>query len=290
MIRLAAAIFFLSLATAGCAQETSTPAAAASPAAPAGEAEAPAPAAVPETATPDQAESEATAAQESGDDAATDERSDVSLERLAALPASQQLPSGRWKPGVHYRPIVPAQPTYAQPGKVEVLEIFWYGCPHCFALEPYLASWQKNKPEAAELVKMPVMWGPAHQAQARLYYTLEALDRSDLHQKVFQLAQRDRAWPAAGRGGTIDDARTKQQMIEFAKANGISEAEFNRAYDDFSVANNLERAQKLTESYNVDGVPFFVVAGKYKTDVGMAGGQKELMQLLSDLAASEAKR
>ena len=72
------------------------------------------------------------------------------IERVSPLPAAGQLPAGKWVAGVNYRPIVPAQPTDAAPGKVEVVEVFWYGCPHCYALDPYIESWRKTKPAYIE--------------------------------------------------------------------------------------------------------------------------------------------
>lgn len=234
----------------------------------------------------------ATQSQESAGEETTDtgepvgqSRSDASLERLAALPAAQQLPSGRWKAGVHYQPIVPAQPTNVAPGKVEVTEVFWYACSHCYALEPYIASWQKNKPEYVEFVRVPVMWGPVHRAHARLFYTLEALGRSDLHPKVFETIHQRRNMLVAN-----DEERTLQLQLEFAKSNGIEPEEFRKAYQSFSVNSNLQRAEQLTKRYQVEGVPLIVVNGKYTTDVGMAGGQSNLLELVNDLAAAEQRR
>ena len=68
------------------------------------------------------------------------------------------LPAGKWQAGLNYDPLVPAQPTSVAPGKVEVLEIFWLACPHCYALEPYLRSWLKTKPAYVEFVRVPVYW------------------------------------------------------------------------------------------------------------------------------------
>src|SRR6266852_5061427 len=64
------------------------------------------------------------------------------------------------------------------PGKVEVVEVFWLGCPHCYALEPFIQTWLKTKPAYIDFVRVPVMWGPVHRAHARLFYTLQALNRS----------------------------------------------------------------------------------------------------------------
>src|SRR5207302_1028712 len=94
-------------------------------------------------------------------------------------------PAGKWKPGVHYDPLVPAQPTSVAPGKVEVVEVLWLACPHCYALEPYIGNWLKTKPSYVEFVRVPVMWQPIHRAHARLYYALDALGRQDLIAKAF---------------------------------------------------------------------------------------------------------
>jgi protein dithiol oxidoreductase (disulfide-forming) len=285
MLRSVAAVSFLSLSIAACAREAPAPATPANPNA-TPEATAPqTPAAPPATAAaPAQAEQQATQAQETGEGTAED-RSDASLERLAQMPAAQQLPGGRWRVGVNYRPIAPAQPTNVPAGKVEVIEVFWYGCSHCYALEPYIASWTKNKPEYIEFVRVPVMWGPGHRAHAKLFYTLQALKRSDLDQKVFDTIHNNRDMLLAN-----DDAGTRRRHLDFARANGISEADFNKAYDSFTVASNLQRAEQLTARYEVAGVPYIVIAGKYGTDVGMAGGQSGLLQLINDLAASEKRR
>jgi thiol:disulfide interchange protein DsbA len=284
MLRPAAAVTFLSLSIAACAREAPAPAAANQNATP--EATAPqTPPAPPATAAPAQAEQQATQAQESTGEGTAEDRSDASLERLAQLPASQQLPTGRWKPGVNYRPLVPAQPTNVPVGKVEVIEVFWYGCSHCYALEPYLSSWEKNKPEYIQFVQVPVMWGPGHRGHARLFYTLQALNRPDLHQKVFETIHTQRNMLLAN-----DEAGTRARQLAFATANGISEADFNKAYDSFTVSSNLQRAEQLTERYQVATVPNIVVAGKYLTDVGMAGGQSALLQVINDLAASEKRR
>jgi protein dithiol oxidoreductase (disulfide-forming) len=227
---------------------------------------------------------QATASQESTDEGPED-RGDAALERLAALPADQQLPSGKWKAGTHYTPLVPAQSTSVAPGKVEVVEVFWYGCTHCNALEPFLASWSQNKPEFIEFVRVPVIWGPAHIAHARLFYILQTLNRLDLHQKVFDTIHK---------GGNMlvfsTEEVTRKAQLDFAKANGISQEDFDKAWSSFTVNAGLGRAKQLTERYRVEGVPLVVINGKYVTDVTKAGGPGQLIQLINDLAAHERKR
>jgi thiol:disulfide interchange protein DsbA len=284
MFRPLVSFVLLAVSVTACARENPAAAPVAAPADVANEtAEAPAPAAQP--ATQGDETQQATAAQESSGDATEEERSDAKLERLAALPANQQLPAGRWKAGENYEPIVPAQPTNVAPDKVEVVEFFWYGCPHCYALEPYIASWVPKKPAYVEFVRVPITWSPVHQAQARLFYTLESLGRGDLHTKVFEAVQQNhRAFAAPS------EEQTLSSQLEFAKANGIDAQAYTDAFKSFSVNSSLQRASQAKDRYAVQSVPHFVVNGKYATDVGHAGGQNELFALINDLAASERRR
>jgi thiol:disulfide interchange protein DsbA len=172
------------------------------------------------------------------------------------------------------------------PGKVEVVEVFWFGCSHCYALDPYLESWNKNKAAYIEFVRVPVMWGVGHKAHAKLFYTLQALGReTELHGKVFDAIQR---------GGNVlaanDEAGSFKIQLAWAKANGISEADFTREYNGFFVTTAMQRAEQLTKRYRVEGVPLMIINGKYTADVGSAGGQSQLISLINDLAASEKRR
>ena len=242
--------------------------------------------------TPPHETEQATAAQETAGDAGDDDhtppdRGDVSLEHLAALPADAQLPGGKWKPGTNYDVLSPAQPTNVGPGKVEVLEVFWLGCPHCYALEPYIQAWLKSKPSYIDFVRVPVMWGPAHRAHARLYYTLMALNRPDLVEKAFDTIQQKHDLLISTNGNDEESLKLQQA---FAKENGISPDDYAKAYNSFSVNSNLQRAEQLTQRYQVQGVPLVVVNGKYSTDVAKAGGPQQLISEIDDLAASEHRR
>ena len=231
---------------------------------------------------------QAAAAQEKGDEPEDDPRAargDAGLERLAQLPADQQLPAGRWKAGQNYDPLVPAQPTSVGPGKVEVTEVFWLGCPHCAALEPFIQSWLKNKPGYIEFLRVPVMWGPAHRAHAHLFYTLVALNRQDLIQKAFDAIQNQHQMLF----GPNDEDTLKAQQA-FAKENGVSAEDYAKSYNSFTVNSNLQRAEQLTQRYHVEGVPLMVINGKFTTDVAKAGSQSNLIALIDDLAAAEHKR
>jgi thiol:disulfide interchange protein DsbA len=206
------------------------------------------------------------------------------LERVAALPAAGQLPSGKWVAGVNYRPLVPAQPTDAAPGKVEVVEVFWYGCSHCYALDPFIESWRKTKPAYIEFKRVPVTWQAVHQSHAKLFYTLEALGKEEaLHSAVFaEMHDNKNFMYMQG-----DDKETLNAQVTFAKAHGISEKDFTNAYNSFTVQTDMAKADDLVHRYHVDGVPLLVINGKYVTDVNMAGSQDNVMNIVNDLAASE---
>jgi thiol:disulfide interchange protein DsbA len=279
------------LALSACArQEPPAAAAPPTPAAAEPQAAAPPPAATAPSneARPAQSETEqATASQESGDgESAGQARSDASLEKIAGSAPGAGLPTGKWQAGTNYDPVVPAQPTSVAPGKVEVMEVFWLACPHCYALEPRMHSWLKTKPGYVEFVRVPVIWQPVHRSHARLYYTLEALGRDDLIAKTFDTIHQElenRQPPLVGNS----DEETYRLQQQFAVQNGISADDFSKAYNSFSVSSNLQRAEEITTRYHVQGVPFFVVNGKYGTDVQKAGSEAKLIELINDLAASE---
>ena len=277
------------LALCACArQEPTPPPAAPAPAANTQSPTSPQTGALPAPATAAQNETQqATASQESVDtEGERPARSDTSLEQIAALPAGAKLPDGKWQPGVNYVPLLPAQPTSVAPGKVEVMEVLWLACPHCYALEPRVRSWLKTKPAYVEFVRVPVIWQQVHRAHARLYYTLEALGRDDLVTKAFDTIHQDLENHQPPLVGNSDEETYRLQQ-QFAVQNGISADDFSKAYNSFSVSSNLQRAEEITQRYHVQGVPFFTVNGKYGTDVQKAGTEAKLIELINDLAASE---
>jgi thiol:disulfide interchange protein DsbA len=217
----------------------------------------------------------------------------TSLEHLAAVPASTALPeSSEWKAGTNYDVISPAEPTTVAPGKVEVLEVFWLGCPHCYALEPYIRSWLKTKPAYVQFVRVPVMWGPVHRAHARLYYTLESLGGDDLVEKAFTYIH-DQETQSGSESVLASNSQedTFRQQQAWAVQNGVNGDAFAKAYNSFYVNTQLQQADEITNAYQVQGVPFIAIDGKFTTDVGKAGGgaddPKKLLSLIDFLAAWE---
>jgi thiol:disulfide interchange protein DsbA len=193
-----------------------------------------------------------------------------------------------WQEGVNYTRLVPAQPTSVAQGQVEVLEFFWYACPHCYALDPLIESWRKTKPAYISFARVPVMWSEAHRSTARLYYTLESMGKLDqLHGEIFKEIHVN--------GDTLiaadpnDTAGAEQIQAAFVGKFGISEDAFKKAYHSFAVDTALQRADQLVLRYRVEGVPSFVINGKYVADVRSAGAPEKLLSLVDDLAAQEHK-
>lgn len=209
----------------------------------------------------------------------------------AATPAASADPVGPtlWQPGVHYTLIVPAQPTAVPAGQVEVLEFFWYACPHCYDLDPQIEAWRKSKPAYISFARVPVTWSEGHRELAHLFYTLDSLGKLDqLHGAVFKEIHVN-GNPLVAQDPT-DEAETERIQTAWAKKEGIPEDAFKKAYHSFSVENgDMQKADALVQRYRIDGVPTFVINGKYVADVRTAGSPERLMALVGDLAAQEHK-
>jgi protein dithiol oxidoreductase (disulfide-forming) len=191
-----------------------------------------------------------------------------------------------WQEGVNYTRIVPAQPTAAPPGQVEVLEFFWYACPHCNSIDPMVESWKRTKPPYVSFSRVHVMWNEDHRSLARLYYTLETLGKLDqMHAEVFKEIHLNGDPLAAA-----DPAESERMQTAFVKKFGISEAAFREKYHSFDVDNAMRKADELVQRYRVDAVPRFIVNGKYVVDVASAGSPERVISLTGDLAAQEHKR
>jgi thiol:disulfide interchange protein DsbA len=201
--------------------------------------------------------------------------------------AAATNPPNPWAEGVNYTRIVPAQPTSVGPGQVEVLEMFWYACPHCYALDPLIETWRKSKPAYIGFSRVPVMWGEGHRSLARLFYTLQSLGKLDeLHSAIFKEIH-------VGGNPLVDvgnnEARSEEIQTDFVTKFGVSADAFKSAYHSFTVETDLQRADQLTQRYRIAGVPTFIINGKYVADVGTAQGEERLIELISYLAAQEHK-
>ena len=179
--------------------------------------------------------------------------------------------------GVQYKALKPAVPTSVAPGKVEVVEVFWYACGHCYLLEPKLAAWEKNgKAAYVEVIRMPAVWNEVLKTHARLFYTIEILGKPELHGEAFREIN--------VRGNRLD---TPDKIEAFFTSRGVAKADFQKAFAGFAVESKLARAVDLNKRYRITSTPTVIVHGKYVTDASMAGGEDKLFQVINALAARE---
>lgn len=189
--------------------------------------------------------------------------------------------AAEYSEGVEY--IAVAQQPVETGAKIEVREFFWYGCPHCFHLEPVLEEWRKTMSPKAKFVRTPAIFRDTWEAHARAYYAYEALGVSDKVAMPMFSAIHDKNRP-------LDNEKS---ITAFAVEQGIDEKRFRDAYNSFGMAASLKQGVDLQRRYNITSVPTMVVDGKYVTSAGLTHGQEELMKVLDfliDKSAKERKR
>jgi thiol:disulfide interchange protein DsbA len=180
--------------------------------------------------------------------------------------------------GRHYHRILPAVPTNVETGNVEVLELFWYGCPHCFEFEKYLKKWEQDKPVNVEFLRMPAVLNRGWVPHARAYYALEVMGELDrIHPLFFN------AIHAQGRRLLNIDSMTR-----FLNQHGIDAGKFKEAYNSLYVETKIKRSNQLIRQYGSNSVPTVIINGKYRSTASDAGGYEQLLQLVSQLAQQEA--
>jgi len=208
--------------------------------------------------------------------AATASQTDVEPELVATGPGEAPT-TGRFELGVHYLRLSPTQPTSSNPDQVEVCEVFWYGCPHCFEFDPALERWRAQAPDYVNFVRVPAVWNPTLQIHARAFYTAEALGKGEqMHSEFFREIHERR--------NSLD---TEEKLQEFFGRFGVDAATFKAAFDSFEVQAKLQRADELNRRYRIGSVPTIVVNGKYTTDGPSAGSYEDLLALVDELAAAE---
>jgi len=157
--------------------------------------------------------------------------------------------------GFEYQIIKPPVPT-STTEQVEVVEMFWYGCPHCFQFEPRLKKWLKSKPENVKFIRIPAVFRPSWQLHAQVYYTMEALKLIDkLHQPFFDAIHKKRL-----------RLNTRKSIKNFFAENGVNNAIFEKTFDSFIVKSKVQQAVRLSRAYGISGVPSMIVNGKFRTD------------------------
>ncbi len=182
-----------------------------------------------------------------------------------------------YKEGVHYKKLPQAVTTSSD--KVEVLEFFWYGCPHCYSFEPYVKSWKKTVSDNVKFARVPAIFRPDWEIQARTYYALNNMGLIEtVHGKIFDEVHKNKK-----------PLNTQKSMTAFLEKNGVDRKKFLEEYNSFGVDGLVRKAKKKQSEYKIQGVPGVVVNGKYLVSGSMAGSYDNMVKIIDHLIALEAK-
>ena len=203
------------------------------------------------------------------------------LTGLAALGTAHAQAPATWEAGKHYELVEPPQATTTG-GKVEVVEVFSYACPHCNQVAPVVESIKKALPSNAEFVYVPAQFGSdAWKTYARAFYTAQALGIADKsHTDVFRAIYADKK--LSGNSPTLES------LAEFYSRYGVSAADFLATSKSFAIETRMKRNDALVKAYGVDGTPAFIVNGKYRLSGQSAGGYDKIEGLVQFLVAKES--
>lgn len=178
-----------------------------------------------------------------------------------------------------YDPISPAQPVQ-NTDKVEVIEFFWYGCPHCYSLEPAMVEWLKTKPANVEFIRQPAVFSDIWGKHAKAYYTAEALGVLDkVHADLFDAIQNKK-----------QKLVSEDELAKFFADHGVKDEDFRAAYNSFLVDAKLRQAESIGPRYGITGVPSLVVNGKYKVTAQSAKSQANMLTVVNQLIAQESPK
>ena len=183
----------------------------------------------------------------------------------------------RFVAGTHYQEI--ANPVNTNDAsKVEVIEAFWYGCSHCFRFEPLIADWEENKPDDVDFTRFPALWNGLMKVHAQVFYAAEALDSLDiLHEHIFNAINVER-----------NMLQNEEQIGELFARHGISQSDFDSAFNSFSVRTKVNQAEKRMSDYGIRSTPNMIVNGKYLVATGEnVRTQQEMLEVVDFLVEKE---
>lgn len=175
-----------------------------------------------------------------------------------------------------YTLIVPVQPTQSV-DKIEVLEVFWYGCPHCYDFEPYVKKWLESKADDVEFRRMPGIFNKSWVPHAKAYYTAEKLGVLDLiHSALFEALHKDRK-----------RIFSESELKEFFVSKGVGADEFTRVFNSAEIETKFKQAFVMGQRYKISGVPAVIINGKYMTSGSLAGSYDNLLKTIDELVDKE---
>lgn len=180
--------------------------------------------------------------------------------------------------GTNYIELSPPQPTESS-GKIEVIEFFWYGCPHCYALEPLVEPWAKKLPKDVVFKQVPAVFNDQWGVAARVYYALDAInEETRVRSALFDAIHKE------GLRITSESA-----VEEWLGKKGVSVEKYKAAYKSFGVESRVRRASQMTQAYRLDGVPTFAVQGRYVASASLNGDRQQLLSV-TDYLIGEARK
>ncbi|MEH6455084.1 MAG: thiol:disulfide interchange protein DsbA/DsbL [Cocleimonas sp.] len=200
---------------------------------------------------------------------------------VAKTDDSMKLASAGFIEGQHYVKLIPEMSTDVAPGKIEVAELFWFGCPHCYSMEPTIIKYKQNHPEYVEFKQVPAMLNPSWAADANTFFIADILDPTaskDMVTKIFQ---------------SIHDQkrrlRSPKAVVRFFVEQGYTEEQVAAVKSSLAFQTKLVRAQEFGRGAQANSVPSMIVNGKYRTSPAMAGGNQKVMEVVRLLAEKENK-
>ncbi|RMH19219.1 MAG: thiol:disulfide interchange protein DsbA/DsbL [Gammaproteobacteria bacterium] len=188
----------------------------------------------------------------------------------------QPAQAERYVEGVHYHRITPAQPT-THGKKIEVVELFWYGCPHCHHFEPYLAEWLPKLKDDVVFEHMPAIFSTRWELLARAFYAAEILGiQEKIHRPLFIAIHEEKR-----------RITRKEHVVAFFEKFGVSEEAFNKAYNSFAVDSKVRFARKMSRNYQISGTPALIIDGKYRIEPGKNVGFEDMLKIADYLIDKE---
>jgi protein dithiol oxidoreductase (disulfide-forming) len=205
---------------------------------------------------------------------------------LARANSGEAAGDWQYEEGEHFDRMVPTQPTVGGADKIEVAEVFWYGCPHCLSLEPYVNRWAEQAPANVRFVRIPAVWNPLVKLHAQLYYTEQVLVKNGAIENPEQF--RAAVFQAYHQRG--NRLPSEEAIQAFFENHGVTAEQFQSAWTSFEVAQKLRVAEDLSRRYSIASVPTMIVNGKYRTGPQQAGGLPQMIEVVQELVARETAR
>lgn len=181
-----------------------------------------------------------------------------------------------WEEGTHYQTLDTPVRT-ADNGKVEVAEVFWYGCPHCYSFKPVVEAWEEDMADDVEFVMLPAALGRSWEPHARAYYALDAMgELNKVHDALFSALAGERR-----------QLNAPEELADFVAGHGVDGGAFLKNYQSFGVNARMQQAQAKIRGARITGVPTMLVNGKYKVSASMAGSHEAVLDVVDYLVAKE---